>query len=84
MPGTLNAGVKPDPYNSLKALFDRKLRKKVIEANRAESDLEDVHIDGSGHEFWVDETTGFTAEEQEALIKYLLSITEPDEKMTQP
>ncbi|MDF2683981.1 MAG: hypothetical protein K0R47_5171 [Brevibacillus sp.] len=70
-PGTLAKGIQPDPANSLRALMDKKLREKVIVANRS-ANLQQVHVQGIGHEFWVDETTGFTREEQEALIKYLL------------
>ncbi|MED4751882.1 electron transport protein [Brevibacillus choshinensis] len=70
-PGTLAKGIQPDPANSLRALMDKKLREKVIVANRS-ANLQQVHVQGIGHEFWVDETTGFTPQEQEALIKYLL------------
>jgi hypothetical protein len=34
-----------------------------------------MHIQGIGHEYWVDESTGFTKSEQDALIHYLLSLT---------
>ncbi|MED4584432.1 electron transport protein [Brevibacillus choshinensis] len=70
-PGTLAKGIQPDPANSLRALMDKKLREKVIVANRS-ANLQQVHVQGIGHEFWVDETTGFTPQEQDALIKYLL------------
>ncbi|MED4784375.1 electron transport protein [Brevibacillus choshinensis] len=70
-PGTLAMGIQPDPANSLRALIDKKLREKVIVANRS-ANLQQVHVQGIGHEFWVDETTGFTPQEQDALIKYLL------------
>ena len=66
MAGTLMKGIMPDAQNSLTAMVDKQLREKVIEANRASKALQDVHVDGSGHEYWVDETTGFTEEEQEA------------------
>lgn len=72
--GTLLKGIMPDPFNSLKALVDKKLREKVITANRSSKALRQTHVQGIGHEFWVDESTGFTKEEQEALIKFLLSI----------
>jgi hypothetical protein len=72
--GTLLKGKNPDPYNSLKALVDKELRAKVIQANKSSPQLRQVHVEGGGHEYWVDPTTGFTKEEQEALISYLLSI----------
>lgn len=73
LPGTLMQGIPADPYNSLRALVDRKLREKVIAANRS-AGLEQVHVQGIGHEYWVDSSTGFTKQQQEALIEYLLSI----------
>jgi hypothetical protein len=74
MAGTLMKGVQPDPENSLRALIDKKLRQKVIEANKANEDLRKVHVTGTGHQFWVDSSTGFSKEEQDAIIQYLLSI----------
>lgn len=74
IPGTLDQGIAPDPRNSLRAMVDRKLRHKVVEANRRSSALKDVHITGEGHEFWVDPLAGFTVEEQEALLDYLLGL----------
>lgn len=71
---TLMKGIHPDPYNSLKALIDRKLRLQVVEANRKDSRLRDTHVTGQGHEFWVDESSGFTQEQQDALVKYLLQL----------
>lgn len=71
---TLMKGIHPDPYNSLKALIDRKLRLQVIEANRKDSRLRDTHVTGQGHEYWVDESSGFTQEQQDALVKYLLQL----------
>ncbi|WP_078430338.1 electron transport protein [Alkalihalobacterium alkalinitrilicum] len=78
--GTLERGIDPDPYNSLKALLDKKLRQKVIEANKSNKDLHDVHVQGIGHEYWVDQNTRFTEEEQQALIQFLLSITDSSEE----
>lgn len=74
MPGTLMIGKPADPKNSLRALVDKNLRQKVIAANRSAKSLQDAHVQGVGHEFWVDETTGFTREEQDALIDYLLTL----------
>ncbi len=73
IPGTLSKGILPDPNNSLLALIDRNLRQKVVEANRI-PELKAVHVTGEGHEYWVDEAAGFTKEEQEALVEYLLSL----------
>jgi hypothetical protein len=74
IPGTLMKGIAPDPANSLRALVDQNLRQKVIAANRAAKELQDVHAAGIGHEFWVDPPRGFTKEQQDALIRYLLSL----------
>jgi hypothetical protein len=74
MAGTLMKGVMPDPENSLKALIDKELREKVISANQASKELQEAHVQGIGHEYWVDKTNGFTATEQGALIKYLLTL----------
>jgi hypothetical protein len=73
IPGTLGKGVMPDPANSLRALIDRDLRRKVVAANRASKALQTVHVQGTGHEFWVDPAAGFTPNEQEALIRFLLA-----------
>jgi hypothetical protein len=72
--GTLLKGVPPDPTNSLRALVDKKLREQVVAANQSSKQLQSVHVQGIGHEFWVDSTTGFTEKEQEALIQYLQSL----------
>ena len=72
--GTLMKGIAPDPANSLRALVDKDLRKQVINANRISKDLQFTHTKGIGHEFWVDSSTGFTKAEQDALIRYLLSL----------
>jgi hypothetical protein len=73
IPGTLSVGILPNPANSLKALVDKKLREKVISANQ-KAKLQDVHVQGIGHEYWVDSTTGYTVQEQDALVQYLLSV----------
>lgn len=75
IPGTLHKAINPDPYNSLKALVDSKLRKKVVEANRKSKALQGANVEGIGHEHWVDQTNGFTKEEQDALIEFMLSLT---------
>lgn len=73
---TLMQGKKADAVNSLQALVDSKLRRQVIQENLSDNRLRTAHISGNGHEFWVDETTGFTSQEQQALIHYLLRFTD--------
>ncbi len=72
--GTLQKGVIPDPANSLLALIDRDLRQSVIEANRQDASLRATRVRGIGHTYWVDEETGFSREDQQALIEYLLAV----------
>jgi hypothetical protein len=79
VPGTLAKGIQPDPANSLRALVDRELREKVIAANR-EAGLKEVHVQGIGHEYWVDSSKGFDRKEQDALISYLLSLESRGER----
>jgi hypothetical protein len=71
VPGTLLSGRLPDPSNSLRALVDRELRARVIDANRGAPSW-DMGVRGIGHEFWVDTEAGFSAEDQDALLHYLL------------
>jgi hypothetical protein len=73
--GTLRKGIVPDARNSLRALLDRTLRQQVIRANASDPQLRAVHVSGDGHRYWIDQQTGFTKEEQEAVIDYLLSLT---------
>lgn len=77
---TLHKGVKADPQNSLQALIDSDLRKQVVEANLSTPEVKSAHISGQGHEFWVDESTGFTKKQQTALIYYLLHASDQVEK----
>jgi hypothetical protein len=67
---TLMSNVRVDPANSLLGLIDRQLRDRIIQANRA-AGLESVDVQGIGHEHWVDQQAGFSAEDQQALIQYL-------------
>jgi hypothetical protein len=60
--------------NSLRALIDRTLRQQVIAANAAAPSLRAMHVQGTGHAFWVDAETGFTPADQEALIQYVLAL----------
>jgi hypothetical protein len=71
---TLMKGIKADPYNSLLALVDSNLRNQVIKSNLSSKVIRSEHISGKGHNFWVDESSGFTIAEQKALIYYLLHI----------
>ena len=71
---TRGSRVTVDPANSLRALLDRVLREQVVRANASDPALAAVHIRGEGHAFWVDLESGYAAEEQQALIDFLLSI----------
>lgn len=75
LPGTVMAGVLPDPANSLRALIDRGLRGRVVAANLASPANQMAHATGQGHEQWVDQQSGYTRDDQDALIAYLLSLT---------
>ena len=69
----------PDPVNSLRALIDRNLRQRVIEATENSEPLQMTNVTGTGHEHWVDEEAGYTTPEQNALIHYLLSLEFEDQ-----
>jgi len=71
---TLLVHVMPDPAQSLRALLDRELRARVVSANDAVARLRGMHVRGVGHEFWVDAAAGFDADDQRALIHYLLHL----------
>ncbi len=73
---TILQGKLPDPYHSLKAMVDTRLREKVIESNAKNKNISTANVTGKGHSFWVDETTGFSESEQDALIHYLLTLTD--------
>ena len=77
LPGTLLSRTLPDPPNSLRALIDRDLRRRVVDANHADEDLRKMNVEGIGHAFWVDAVGGFTSQQQEALILYLLTYRPP-------
>lgn len=79
MAGTLMQNREPDAAASLRVLLDRTLRAIAIAQNRQNSDLQGTHVDGTGHEYWVDQAAGFSPEEQTALIEFLLAIDDdPD------
>ena len=73
VPNTWGKNIAPDPRNSLRAMIDRSLRGAVVAANESSADLRQMNVRGIGHEFWTDEAAGFSAEEQEALITWLLN-----------
>ncbi|URD47886.1 di-heme oxidoredictase family protein [Chroococcidiopsis sp. CCNUC1] len=72
--GTLSIGQSADSASSLRALLDRQLRSQVIAANQANPALVRSNLDGTGHEFYVDKTTGFTPAQQTDLINFLLAL----------
>jgi hypothetical protein len=74
MVGTWMGGIAPDAEASLRVLLGRNLRSAMVAANRATADLQRANVDGSGHEYSVDEKAGFTTNDQTDLIKFLLSI----------
>lgn len=78
LPGTLYAGIAPHPANSLRALLDRDLRRRVVEANSNSPRARATNVSGQGHEHYVDAVAGFSPEDQSALIAFLLAITGPD------
>ncbi len=72
--GTLSQGIPADSASSLRALFDRKLRQQVVATNKANPALVRNNLDGSGHDFFVDKTTGFSPTKQTDLINFLLAL----------
>jgi hypothetical protein len=71
---TRGSRVTVDPANSLRALLDRVLREQVVQANARDPALAAMHIGGEGHAYWVDLEAGYTVDEQQALIDFLLSL----------
>ncbi|MBD2439224.1 hypothetical protein [Nostoc sp. FACHB-110] len=74
LPGTLRQSIPADAASSLRALVDRKLRAKVIRANKADADLVSSNLDGTGHEFYVDSQAGFNSQQQTDLVNFLLAL----------
>lgn len=72
--GTLSQGIPADSASSLRALVDCNLRNQVVAANLANPGLVNSNLDGTGHEFYVDRTTGFTPAQQNDLINFLLAL----------
>ncbi|SOR26912.1 conserved protein of unknown function; putative Cytochrome c domain; putative exported protein [Methylorubrum extorquens] len=80
VPGTLDAGIPPNPANSLRALVDRNLRAKVVSANKASAKARTARVTGEGHAYWADTEAGVSGEEQADLVAYLLSVN----RLTEP
>jgi hypothetical protein len=74
MAGTLLQNIPPAPEPSLRVLVDRTLREMAIAANRADPNLQQANVDGSGHNYWVDAKAGFTLQDQTDLVQFLLSL----------
>jgi cytochrome c553 len=72
--GTLRMGKSADSASSLRALVDKELRAKVIQANQSDPGLVRSNLDGTGHEFYVDPIAGFSYKEQEDLVNFLLAL----------
>ncbi|KAM3102817.1 hypothetical protein ACKFKF_03625 [Phormidesmis sp. 146-12] len=72
--GTLSQAIPADPADSLRALLDRSLRTQVIAVNRLNPALQLSNLDGTGHEFYVDATTGFSPSQQNDLVNFLLAL----------
>jgi hypothetical protein len=74
LPGTLRVSKLADSASSLRALLDRDLRAKVIQANQSDPGLIRANLDGTGHEFYVDPMAHFSYQEQEDLVNFLLAL----------
>lgn len=79
MAGTLMQGIQPDPRASLRVLLDRSLRREAIAANRKNSSLQKSNVDGSGHRYWIDRGAGFSLQDQNDAIEFLLSLDDNPE-----
>lgn len=77
--GTLMRGIPADPNASLRVLLDRELRQPTIAANKANANLRESNADGSGHRYWVDAKAGYSLQEQNDLIQFLLSLDDDPE-----
>ncbi len=66
--------IPADAASSLRALVDRNLRSFVIKANRAYPALGISNLDGTGHEFYVDRSAGFSPRQQADLVNFLLAL----------
>jgi cytochrome c peroxidase len=77
--GTTERFLRPDPAASLRFLLDRQLRQQLIWAYGQYPQKQRAHITGEGHEFWVDEEAGYTFQQQNDLILFLLSLDDDPE-----
>ena len=77
-------GLSPDAGASLRVLVDRNLREQAIAANCSHPYLPNMNAAGSGHPYWVDEKAGFTIQDQEQLIQFLLSLDDDPEVLPNP
>lgn len=84
VPATVMAGRAPDPRNSLRALVDRGWRARVVAANRDSTEAKLARVTGEGHAYWVDAEAGFSDEDRDALVAYLLSIDRPQPEPAPP
>ncbi len=84
MTGTLLQNVLPDANASLRVLLDRNRRQPTVASNRNNSSLQQANVDGSGHVYWVDEAAGFTAQDQNDLIQFLLSLDDAPAVLPSP
>ncbi|MEM9862972.1 MAG: hypothetical protein AAF938_15360, partial [Myxococcota bacterium] len=73
IPGTLFAFRPLDAAGSLHAMVDSNLRSAVVAANAA-GVAPNQNLEGIGHNFWVDSTTGFTSQEQADLVAFLMAL----------
>ncbi|WP_017746601.1 di-heme oxidoredictase family protein [Scytonema hofmannii] len=72
--GTLSQIKPADAASSLRALVDRELRALAIAANKANPALVRNNLDGTGHDFYVDEQAGFSPKQQADLVNFLLAL----------
>ncbi len=52
-------------------------------ANRANSNLQKSNVDGSGHNYWVDKQAGYTIQDKNDLIEFMLSLDDDPEIIPQ-
>lgn len=67
----------------MRSLIDRNLRRQVVMANRANSNLQKSNVDGSGHNYWVDKQAGYTIQDKNDLIEFMLSLDDDPEIIPQ-
>jgi hypothetical protein len=77
--GTTERFLRPDPVSSLRFLIDRQLRQQLIQAYEQLPEKQRINVTGQGHEYWVDIEAGFTIQEQNDLILFLLSLDDNPE-----